>query len=70
MSEQCGIAARKLNKILSLIRMNTTYRDKRLIIPLYKSLDIASKFGGLTCSIIYISQSAYIGGQLDCAPVN
>ena len=37
-SEQCGIAARKGNQILGLIRRNMTYRDKRLIIPLYISL--------------------------------
>ena len=37
-SEQCGIAARKGNQILGLIRRNIAYRDKRLIIPLYKSL--------------------------------
>ena len=37
-SEQCGIAARKRNKILGLIRRNIAYRDKRIIIPLYKSL--------------------------------
>ena len=34
-SEQCGIAARKGNQILGLIRRNIPYRDKRLIIPLY-----------------------------------
>ena len=33
-SEQCGIAARKLNQILGLIRRNIAYRDKRLITPL------------------------------------
>ena len=37
-SEQCGIAARKGNHILGLIRRNISYRDKRLIIPLYISL--------------------------------
>ena len=37
-SEQCGIAARQGNQILGLIRRNIAYRDKRLIIPLYKSL--------------------------------
>ena len=29
-SEQCGIAARKGNQILGLIRRNIAYRDKRL----------------------------------------
>ena len=37
-SEQCGIAVRKGNQILGLIRRNIAYRDKRLIIPLYISL--------------------------------
>ena len=37
-SEQCGIAARKGNQILGLIRRNIAYRDNRLIIPLYISL--------------------------------
>ena len=32
-----GIAAMKGNQILGLIRRNIAYRDKRLIIPLYKS---------------------------------
>ena len=34
-SEQCGIAARKGNQIVGLIRSNIAYKDKRLIIPLY-----------------------------------
>ena len=37
-SEQRGIAARKGNQILGLIRRSIAYRDKRLIIPLYISL--------------------------------
>ena len=37
-SEQCGIAARKGNQILGLIRRTIAHRDKRLIIPLYISL--------------------------------
>ena len=37
-SEQCGIAASKGNQILGLIRRNITYKDKRLIIPLYKAI--------------------------------
>ena len=32
-SEQCGIAASKGNQIIGLIRRNTTYKDKKLIIP-------------------------------------
>ena len=34
-SEQCGIAASKGNHILGLIRRNITYKEKKLIIPLY-----------------------------------
>ena len=34
-SEQCGIAASKGNPILRLFRRNITYKDKKLIIPLY-----------------------------------
>ena len=37
-SEQCGIAARKGNQLLGMIKRNITYREKNLIIPLYKSI--------------------------------
>ena len=37
-SEQCGIAASKGNKIIGLIRRNITYKGKKLIIPLYKAI--------------------------------
>ena len=37
-SEQCGIAASKGNQILGLIRRNIIYKDKKLIIPLYKAI--------------------------------
>ena len=37
-SEQCGIAAAKGNKILGLIRQNIVYKEKVLIIPLYKTI--------------------------------
>ena len=37
-SEHCGIAASKGNHILGLIRRNITYKDKKLIIPLYKAI--------------------------------
>ena len=37
-SEQCGIAALKGNQIIGLIRRNITYKDKKLIIPLYKAI--------------------------------
>ena len=39
-SEQCGIVASKGNKILGLIRRNITYKDKTLIIPMYKTVII------------------------------
>ena len=37
-SEQCGVAASKGNQILGLIRRNITYKDKKLIIPLYRAI--------------------------------
>ena len=37
-SEQCGIAASKGNQVLGMIRRNITYKDKSLIVPLYKSI--------------------------------
>ena len=37
-SEQCGIAASKGNQIIGLIRRNITYKDKKLIIPMYKAI--------------------------------
>ena len=37
-SEQCGIAAIKGNTILWLIKRNITYKDKTIIIPLYKAI--------------------------------
>ena len=37
-SEQCGIAVSKGNKILWLIRRNITYKEKRIIMPLYKAI--------------------------------
>ena len=37
-SEQYGIAASKGNQILGLIRRNITYKEKNLIIPLYKTI--------------------------------
>ena len=36
--EQCGIAASKGNQILALIRRNTVYKEKELIIHLYKTI--------------------------------
>ena len=37
-SEQCGIAAAKGNQILGLIRQSIVYKEKELIIPLYKTV--------------------------------
>ena len=37
-SEQCGIAAAKGNQILGLIRRNIVYKEKQLIIQLYKTI--------------------------------
>ena len=37
-SEQCGIAAAKGNQILGFIRRNIVYKEKELIIPLYKTI--------------------------------
>ena len=37
-SEQCRIAASKGNQVLGMIRRNITYKDKSLIIPLYKAI--------------------------------
>ena len=36
-SEQCGIAASKGNKIIGLIRRNITYKNK-VILPMYKAV--------------------------------
>ena len=37
-SEQCRIAASKDNQVLGMIRRNITYKDKSLIVPLYKAI--------------------------------
>ena len=37
-SEQCGIAASKGNQILGLIRRTIMYKEKQLIVPLYKAI--------------------------------
>ena len=37
-SEQCRIAASKGNQVLGMIRRNITYKEKSLIIPLYKAI--------------------------------
>ena len=50
-SVQCGIAAAKGNQILGLIKRNIVYKEKELIIPLYKTivrphLEFVYKHGG------------------------
>ena len=37
-SEQCGIEASMVNNIIVLIRRGITYKDKKLIIHLYKAI--------------------------------
>ena len=37
-SEQCGIAASKWNQILGIIRRYIMYKEKQLIVPLYKAI--------------------------------
>ena len=37
-SEQCRIATSKGNQVLGMIRRNITYKEKSLIIPLYKAI--------------------------------
>ncbi len=37
-SEQCRIAASKGNQVLGVIRTNTPYKDRSLIVPLYKAI--------------------------------
>ena len=37
-SEQCRIAASQENQILGVIRRNITYKEKGLIVPLYKAI--------------------------------
>ena len=37
-SEQCGIAASKGNQILGLIRRTIAYKEKQLIVSLYKAI--------------------------------
>ena len=37
-SEQCRIAASKGNQVLGMIRRNITYKEKSLIVPMYKAI--------------------------------
>ena len=37
-SEQCRIAASKGKQVLGMIRRNVTYKEKRLIVPLFKAI--------------------------------
>ena len=49
-SGQCGIAASKGNQIIGLIKRTIMYKEKQLIVPLYKAIDhiwnIVFKHGG------------------------
>ena len=69
-SEQCGIAASNGNKILGLIRINITYKEKKLIIHLYKAIVrphleyCIQAWGPYSKKDIYICLNAYRGGQL------
>ena len=69
-SEQCGIAASKGNHIIGLIRRNTTYKDKKVIIPLYKAivrphLEYCIQAWRPYCKKdIYIHLNAYRGEQI------
>ena len=38
LSEQCRLATSKGNQVIGMIRRNITYKDKSLIIPLYKAI--------------------------------
>ena len=73
-SEQCGIAASKGYQILGLIRRNITYKDKKLIIPLYKAIVRPYLEYRIQASRpyrtkdIYIHLIAYIGEQLKIIP--
>ena len=48
-SEQCGIAASKGKQILGLIRRTIMYKEKQLIVPLYKAI-VRTKIVGLSIS--------------------
>ena len=37
-SEQCKIAASKGNQVLGMIRINITYKENNLIVPLHKAI--------------------------------
>ena len=37
-SEQCRLAASKGNQVLGMIRINITYKENSLIVPLYKAI--------------------------------
>ena len=37
-SEQCRIAVSKGNQVRGMIRRNITYKDKSLVVPLYKAI--------------------------------
>ena len=37
-SEQCEIASSKVYQIIGIIRRSITYKEKQLIVPLYKAI--------------------------------
>ena len=55
-SEQCRIAASKGNQVLGMIRRNITYKEKSLIIPLYKAI----AYNIVYRHVVHISGKTYI----------
>ena len=53
-SEQCRIAASQGNQIIEMIRINITYKEKGLIVPLCKA--IVTYFNMLTSLRLRVSQ--------------
>ena len=71
-SEQCIIAASKGNQVLGMIRRNITYKDKSLIVPLYKAIvrphleySIVYRHGVHISGKTYICLKKYRGEQLN-----
>ena len=69
-SEQCRIAAYKGNQVLGMIRRNITYKDKSLIVPLYKAiviphLEYCIQAWSPYLSKTYICLKKYRGEQLN-----
>ena len=65
-SEPCGIATSKGTQIFGLIRRNITYKEKELIIPLYKAIvrpHLEYCIQALRPGYIYIRLNEYRGEQ-------